>query len=227
MSETKERRTVVKTVKNAILYSDGTVLLQNVIFSYPNVLEPKPTFNDAGQETGSSYSLTCLMPKDTHDEAKQLLVGIINTMLKENNKGVKLAAKFKFVKNGDPTDEDDMGKPENAGRWVVSTRESKPPIVLDNKRDPNTGKTRRLNPDRPADKDIIYGGCIGNALIRPWWQDNKYGKRVNAGLSVVQFVKDGEPFGSGRIRDDDIDNDEAFNVVDDGDGVPDAAYDDL
>ena len=55
---------------------------------------------------------------------------------------------------------------------------------------------------------MIYGGCWVNILVRPWFQNNKYGKRVNAGVVAVQFRKDDEPFGSGRISDDEID--EAF-----------------
>jgi len=31
-----------------------------------------------------------------------------------------------------------------------------------------------------------------------WAQDNQFGKRVNAELLGVQFVRDGEPFGGGK-----------------------------
>jgi hypothetical protein len=44
-----------------------------------------------------------------------------------------------------------------------------------------------------------YAGCYVNANIDVWWQDNKYGKRVNASLRSVQFVKDGESFGAGPL----------------------------
>lgn len=42
-----------------------------------------------------------------------------------------------------------------------------------------------------------YGGCYVNASIELWAQDNSFGKRVNASLKGVQFVKDGEAFGGG------------------------------
>lgn len=56
--------------------------------------------------------------------------------------------------------------------------------------------------------DMVYGGCWAHILIRPWYQDGKkvgagYGKRVNAGLVGVQFIRDDEPFGEGRIDDTD------------------------
>ena len=48
-----------------------------------------------------------------------------------------------------------------------------------------------------------YGGCYVNASIELWIQDNKYGKRINASLRGVQFVKDGEPFSGGGVAADD------------------------
>jgi hypothetical protein len=41
-----------------------------------------------------------------------------------------------------------------------------------------------------------YAGCYVNMSIRLWAQDNQFGKRVNAQLRAVQFVKDGEAFGN-------------------------------
>lgn len=205
MPETKEAKTVVKTVENAILYSDGTILLKNARCSYPHLFTPQENKNDEGVVT-KSYACTGLMNKDTHDAAKKLCVQVINDMLKtkgENGQPLKIPANKKFIKNGDPTDEDDEGKPENLNMWVVSTRESKKPHLLHKKKDPKTGKAKRLTDE---DKDLIYGGCYVNMLIRPWFQSNKYGKRVNAGISAVQFVRDGEPFGQGRITDSDLDD---------------------
>ena len=45
-----------------------------------------------------------------------------------------------------------------------------------------------------------YAGCYVVMLIRLWAQDNQFGKRVNAALRVVQFAKDGEPFGEGAVN---------------------------
>jgi len=46
-----------------------------------------------------------------------------------------------------------------------------------------------------------------------WAQNNQYGKRINAQLDGVQFVRDGDPFGDGAVGVD------AFDVfgVDDED----------
>lgn len=45
----------------------------------------------------------------------------------------------------------------------------------------------------------VYAGCYVNAKVDIWAQDNQYGLRVNASLLVVQFVRDGEPFGGGTL----------------------------
>ena len=43
----------------------------------------------------------------------------------------------------------------------------------------------------------MYGGCYINAAIRPWIQDNNYGRGIRCDLVAVQFAKDGEAFGEG------------------------------
>lgn len=51
---------------------------------------------------------------------------------------------------------------------------------------------------------IIYAGCVVNAKINVWAQDNQYGKRINAQLMGVQFVRDDEAFsGAGRVAKSD------------------------
>ena len=98
-----------------------------------------------------------------------------------------------FLRDGDRHGKDDM-----ANSFVISASESKAPDVI------NRDKSR-IN----EDDDIVYAGCYVNVLIRPWVQNNKFGKRINANLLAVQFVKDGERF-SGIERPD---TDEAFDDV--------------
>ena len=42
---------------------------------------------------------------------------------------------------------------------------------------------------------MLYRLACARASIDLWAQDNKYGKRINASLTHVQFVKDGDQFG--------------------------------
>ena len=212
MSETKQR-TIVKKVENAVLFSDGTLRIDNVRFSHPHIGTPYEGKNDKGVMT-KRYGVVVILPKTTHVAAKDLVVERINELLKEN-KLSKIGADRKFIRNGD-----DAAKDEYEGTWTVSAGETKVPDARDK------DKTK-LTPEQADEK--FYGGMYGNVLIRPWFQmPGEYGTRVNAGLVAVQYVREGEPFGSGRItaKDvddsfDDVDGDESFSgsSSDDNDGL--------
>lgn len=69
-----------------------------------------------------------------------------------------------------------------------------------------------------ADDGVIYAGCYVYALIDIWAMDNKFGKRICASLSGVQFYKDGDAFTGGGVASDadfddlSVDNEEEFSV---------------
>lgn len=44
-----------------------------------------------------------------------------------------------------------------------------------------------------------YAGCYVNAVIDIWAQDNNFGKRVNASLGGIQFLRDGDAFAGGVV----------------------------
>lgn len=82
------------------------------------------------------------------------------------------------------------------GRYSVnaSRREDKgAPLVVDRVPKNADGSPNKLTEQsgRP------YAGCYVNTSIEVWAQDNQNGKRVNVELKGVQFVKDGDAFGSG------------------------------
>lgn len=72
------------------------------------------------------------------------------------------------------------------GNMFVSARSKVRPLIL------NVDKTP-LN----EDDGKPYSGCYVNASIELWAQDNKFGKRINAQLRGVQFLRDGDAFGGG------------------------------
>lgn len=83
-----------------------------------------------------------------------------------------------------------------AGNLYVSARNPLRPTVL------NSDKTPLVEQDGKP-----YAGCYVNAVIELWAQDNNYGKRVNATLMGVQFLRDGDAFaGGGVASDDDFDD---------------------
>lgn len=80
------------------------------------------------------------------------------------------------------------------GNQFVPARSKVKPLVIN--RNPK---------ERVAEGDgVIYAGCIVNGQIEVWAQDNAYGKRINAQLMGVQFVRDAEAFsGAGRPASED------------------------
>ncbi len=214
-------RTIIKTdsapgkVGTYKLYDDGTILIINVRLSYPHV-GTKGKFTD--EETGKvseRWGVKGLMPKTSHRAAKEVLSGMINDLITANKTAFKtgekvmLPADRKFL-----TDGDKGNKTENEGMFVFSCSDGKnKPSARDRKGSPLTVEE--------ADS-LFYGGCYGNVLIRPWFQNHKkYGKRVNANFCAVQFYKDGEPFGEGRLSEDDLDD--TFDSYEDDD---DAGFED-
>lgn len=193
-------RKAVKTVKNAILYDDGLIKVMNVRFSYPHLDKPYKGKKDDGE---AKYGVVGMLPKDSHAAAKKLIMERIDEVLKEN-KVKALAADKKFLRDGDETDKEDY-----EGFWIVSARESRRPPLRD---------IDKEIVDPSDAKEVFYGGCWGSLLLRPWYQNNDFGKRVNAGLVAVRKSKDDEAFGEGRITDEDVDD--AFGDDDDDDEAP-------
>jgi hypothetical protein len=86
-----------------------------------------------------------------------------------------------------------------AGNIYVNASSKVRPLVLDENR----------NPLVEADGKI-YNGCVVNVLLDVWAQSSpQYGKRINATLLGVQFVRDDEPFSGGRGASPDD-----FDVID-------------
>lgn len=217
--ENTEKRYIVKSEKHADLYSDGLIRLKRVRISYPHLFTPQENTDNRGNKT-YRYSATFMMPKGAqagYQRSKDLIRDQIDKILKE--KKVKLPPERKFLRDGDVS-----GRDEYEGYFTIATGEKRQPSVRHRIRDPKTGKPRQLQKGVAGDEDVILPGYWVNAIIRPWYQDNKKGgKRVNAGLVSVMFVEEDEIFGGqSRVTAEDID--EAFDEFADDDD--DSGYDD-
>lgn len=207
-------RTIIDECKNLKVYDDGTMLVQNVRFSYPHVDAPW-----AKKETDTKkHSLKGLGPKATHGDAAKMMRKHMMKMLEERNKGEDVAKKDRFLRSGD-----DGVKKEEKGCFTISASSSADaqPSVR--------GKDARPIPQAKI-KSAIQGGFGGDMLIKPWFQNNEHGKKVNAELIACQLKFDSGPqwetFGENqRLSEDDID--ETFEAIDDDDSGFDDDDDDL
>lgn len=157
------------------------IKIGNARLSFPSLFQTAK-FNN--EDTGK-YEATFILDKVEHAELIDQIKSRVNTLMKEELK-TKIAADKICLKDGD-----DMARPEYEGTYVIKASTRRRPLVI--KRD----KTPIVEDD-----NIVYAGCYVNAVISLWAQNNSWGKRVNAQLDGVQFVKDGEAFGDAGIDAD-------------------------
>ena len=215
-------REVVKKVKVkgpkgqpgfAIRYADGTIFIEWVRLSHPHIHAPWKKDGDKGKK---KYSVTAMLGKKTHAAAIELVQESIDEILK-TNKVKKLKAEKLFMRDGDESEAE-----EYEGFMTISAREERRPPMRD-----RAGKP--IEPGEDEDgynqaEELFVGGHWGAVLIRPWWQDSKdWGKRVNAGLSSIQFLMRDETFGSSRLSEEELDDVHRSHDDDDDD---DGSYDD-
>jgi hypothetical protein len=82
------------------------------------------------------------------------------------------------------------------GNYYISARAYSKPLVID-----------RNKQVLAEDSGKPYGGCYVNASIELWAQDNQWGKRINATLRGVQFLRDGDAFaGSAPASEDEFED---------------------
>jgi hypothetical protein len=156
------------------------VTLNNVRLSFPALWEPRK-----GPDANSKASYQAAFLLDKKDNAKDIeaVKAAIAAITKETFKG-KQPPKIALRDGSEKPDVDGYGD----GVMFINARSDRRPHVVGRKMEP-------LSPD----DGIPYAGCYVNATIRLWGQDNQYGKRINAQLRAVQFVKKGDSFGEGDI----------------------------
>jgi ssDNA-binding protein len=159
------------------------ILLKDVRLAFPNLW--KATAPKGGGE--AAFSASFIMAP-THKQVAELKAAF-KTMAKEKwaskadatLKALEAADKV-CLHNGDSKAEYEGYE----GNFYVSSRSKIRPSVFD-------GQRQEL---QEADGKP-YSGCYVNASVELWAQDNSYGKRINAQLRGVQFLRDGDAFAGG------------------------------
>ena len=123
----------------------------------------------------------------------------------EEKWGAKAAETFAALKAGDRLCLHDgaakADKEGYAGNMYVSANNNLKPLIIDGLKQPLTANTGKP-----------YSGCYVNATIELWAQDNRFGKRINANLMGVQFLRDGQRLSGGGVAS-----------ADDFEAIPEAA----
>jgi hypothetical protein len=173
------------------------ITLKNVRLSFPQIWTPKAYLE--GQTP--KFSCNLLLDKATQKDQIEALREAIKAAAMEAfqgkpPKGIKVCL-------GDGEEKAYDGY-ENA--MFVSCSSRQRPVIVDRDRTPLVEEDGRP-----------YAGCYVNAAVSLWVQNNQWGKRVNCNLNALQFVRDGESFGSGAVKPDaifdDISKESAADVV--------------
>lgn len=168
----------------------GRMLLKNVRLAFPKLWTPEAI--DGGKPNfGAALILPPDHPQLAEVKAKMQAVAKEKWQAKavEVYKGIEKSDKL-ALHDGDTKSQYD-GFP---GNFFISTnaQESAPPTVIDQLRQPLGERSGKP-----------YAGCYVNVSIDFWAQDNNFGKRINAQLRGVQFLRDGDAFAAGRPADSD------------------------
>lgn len=157
------------------------IKLKNVRLSFPRLFEPK-SFRQ-GQEP--RFEATFLLdPSNAEHAAIKKHIKAEATRIAKEHFGEKADLKKILKDNLCYYDGDTKEYDGYAGMWCIATSNKTRPTVVDQKRNPLVAADGKP-----------YAGCFVNATITLWVMDNEFGKRVNANLRGVQFLRDGEPFG--------------------------------
>lgn len=186
---------------------DYKITVKGVILSYEHV--HRPWCKDPEKET-PKYSGKFMLNAETHEKEIEIIENFLADLKKSYwPNGIKMKPADLFFRDGDQE-----GKEEMEGHWIISASEkaTHKPAVLDRDKTPVT----------EAD-DKIYSGAVVNVMIKPWKQDNKWGKKINANLLAVQFVKHGKKFGGGggATQKDIDDNFDEMEAEEEDDGFED------
>ena len=155
------------------------IKLENVRLSFPALFKAKAGPDGGEPKFGASF----LLDKTKHAAKIKEIEAAIEKLHREELKGKHM--KGTCLHDGSEKPDTDGYGP---GVKYVSASNKKRPVIAD----------RDLTPLTEEDAKP-YAGCYVNATVRLWVQDNQFGKRVNAALRAVQFVKDGESFGEAPI----------------------------
>lgn len=173
------------------------IIIKDVRGAFLNVFKPKQA--KSGPRYGGAF------PIEPNSANHKLLVATMREVAEKkwDKKGPAILAQL--IKAGDVFFKEDAAQDDEGnvyegfeGMFTMNAGQAEDrgaPTIIDKRKDPKTGDFPRLTSKdgRP------YSGCYVNVKVDVWAQDkpaDEGGKRINAALKTIQFVRDGDAFGS-------------------------------
>lgn len=161
------------------------IVLKNVRLSFPSLFKTEVY---SGTDT-EKYAATFLIAKSDTKTIASIEQACKAALVEKYGNTIPKGFKLPLV------DGDDKEYQGYADHVCIKASTKKRPTLV------NRDKTPIVEED-----GILYGGCYVNASIDVWVMDNSYGKKVLASLNAIQFVKDGEAFGTPNAGADDFES---------------------
>lgn len=168
----------------------GVVMLRDVRLSFTRAL-----FEAVAPQPGAKpkFNVGVIIAKGSDNEQK---VRAALTEVAKAKWGAKAAEIYNGLKASDKLALHDGDSKPNVqgypGNFYINASSDQRPTVIDRNKSPLTAADGRP-----------YSGCYANVEVQLWAQDNQFGKRINAQLMGVQFVRDGERFAGGAVASTD------------------------
>lgn len=181
------------------------LIIKDVRLSFPNLFKPKKSDNDKG-DSKLKYSASFIFDKKKDAaQIKQVEAAIQKAWLETFGPKAGRVKKHPLRDGIEYEDKDGYG--ENV--MFISAKNDRKPVVVDGQKQPLAEASGKP-----------YAGCYVNAKVRFYGFDHATGgKQVCCSLEVVQFKRDGEPFGAGAASLDDMPEEEGdtdLGLDDDG-----------
>jgi len=174
-----------------------TIYLSNVRLSFPKLIEPSAAQDNAAKKFSADFILA------PNDPQLGKFMAEVNKLATEKWKEhaaavlgvVQTDRKLRCYGNGSEKVDKKTYKPYSGyeGNAYISanSNEDRPPQIMRIA----DGKVAANAIERQELARALYGGCYVNVALRPWAQDNQFGRAVRCELVAIQFSKDGEAFG--------------------------------
>lgn len=167
------------------------VVTGTVRLSYANLIEARASFENQPPK----FSTALLIPKDdkaTLDKLRRAQKAALENGKSSTFKGSIPKNWSDTLRDGDE-EMDTEENPEYAGHYFlnVSAQESRPPVLVNRRRE-------KLSKDEAA--ELFYSGAYVRASLNAFPFNVSGNKGVSFGINAVQFVKDGDSLGGGKVN---------------------------
>lgn len=193
----------------------GRVLLRGVRLSFADIYRPsKDKVNKkTGEVMKGRFSANFLNYRDSPNYKANMAAikkGGQEARIKKWGENPKKWPKLKpekiCTRDGDLEDWEGF---EGADYLSANAPANRPPQVIQNRKHKVKAEDGTMKlvwaPAEEGAKFSPYSGCIVNAVVSIWAQDDEdYGKRLNASLEIVQYAAEGEAFGAAAPDADEI-----------------------